>query len=70
VQLVLASILAGAVPACSSWHQEGDTCVKGEDGGDERAVNYTDPELCDRPVRKRRSDYLRVPPPPMRNEEK
>jgi hypothetical protein len=70
VRLVFAALLAGALPACSSWHQEGDTCVKGEEGDDQRAVNYADPELCDRPVRKRRSDYVRVPPPLIPREEK
>ena len=63
-------LLAGALPGCSSWRQEGDTCVKGEEADGQRAVNYTDPELCDRPVQKRRTDYIRVPPPPMRQEEK
>lgn len=34
-----------------------------EVGGDheQRVVNYTDPELCDRPVKTRPPDYVRVP---------
>ena len=61
---LLAALLAGAALAgCAQWEQRGDSCVMENAGGERRTTNYTDPELCERPVKKRPPDYLRVPPP-------
>ena len=46
-----------------AWRQEKDSCVRESSDQEQRTVNYTDPELCNRPVKKRQPDHLRVPPP-------
>jgi hypothetical protein len=63
---ILAGLLASQsvtpLAGCAAWRRQGETCVR-EGDGERRVINYTDPELCDRPVKKRPPDYLRVPPP-------
>jgi hypothetical protein len=59
-----AALLAGPILAgCAQWENRGDSCVMESADGSRRTTNYTDPELCERPVKKRPPDYLRVPPP-------
>jgi uncharacterized lipoprotein len=66
---VVALALAVAVlTGCSNWRQEGESCVMEDNDGAGRTVNYADPELCDRPVKKRSGDYVRVPAPPPKEE--
>jgi hypothetical protein len=60
---LLASQSVALLAGCAAWRRQGETCVRESDDGERRVINYTDPELCNRPVKKRQPDYLRVPPP-------
>ncbi len=59
------ALIAAATAGCAAaWEQRDDACVREIDSGHEqRVINYTDPELCERQVKERPPDHLRVPPP-------
>ena len=62
---ICGAVLLGAVVAgCTTdWERRGHTCVREGDGELlQRVINYTDPELCERPVKETSDDYVRVEP--------
>jgi len=65
VALLLAALVAaGVLGACSGWEARDGTCVREHSNEvTSRVINRADPELCDRPVKKRGEEYLRVSPP-------
>ena len=61
---LLIVIVAVALGCSATWERRDDSCVRElADDGEQRVINYADPELCDRPVRERRPDHVRTPVP-------
>ena len=63
--VLLGALLAGCANAGVWGEGDEQSCVReAPEGPTRRIINYVDPELCGRSLRRRSSIYVRVLPPP------
>ena len=57
-------VVLGIAGCSAAWEQRGETCVREPDADHvQRVINYSDPELCERAVKERSPNYVRVMAP-------